>query len=476
MTTSAPRLAPEQDLRKYRSLRDYLVWWFFSLILIIGLLAAFGEYHATRKEALNMQDHNLELIAQLVADQQALTFPSMIAHGQLPSPPPPMDEPPQTDLSLKRKKHKESELQEAKIIIQPLVADGQPIQAHWIQVPKHLADGLSTLQSQGEDWRVFVRTLPTGQQFLVGQRTALRDELARYTSLRMMIPLVVLFPVLLLVITLVIRQAFKPITALALHTDQQKDGVPLPLNNQKIPREILPFVFSINNLLRRLSHSLNHQRRFIADAAHELRTPITALTLQTENLEHTALTPEGIERVRQLRQGLNRSQHLLEQLLSLAKQHSGYTGNIEYVSLTACLHEVLGDLMPLALQKNIDLGVVQQDDVAVHAALQDVQTILRNAISNAIRYTPEGGQVDIRIYGEEALAVIEVTDSGLGIPESDLLRVFDPFYRALGQNDAGSGLGLTIIQEIAQRYGGQVTLHNRPDQGGLRFEFRMVRA
>lgn len=458
----------------YRSLRSYLLRWFFALITIIGILAALGVYHSTRKEALKLQDHYLELIALLISNHYGELnhdYTVVPASSAFVFNTPPYAIPPATPL---KRKHKESELEEAQIVVQQLdIPDRR--EPHWIKAPDNLPDGISTVSSDGDDWRIYVRTLDSHQRFLVAQRTAVRNELAAYTSARMLIPFLVLIPTLFLMITLVIRRAFKPISRLAVQIDQQKDDSPLSLRDTTIPREILPFVQSINQLLARLNKSRNQQRRFIADAAHELRTPITALTLQSQNLEQSALDEEGIARVGQLRLGLDRAQHLLEQLLSLARQQSGLVAATDPILIKDCLQNVLGDLMPLATRKHIDLGVLHSDAVKVAASAHDIQTLLRNAIGNAIRFTPEHGRVDIRIAAEGPLAVIEVSDTGAGIPEADLVRVFDPFYRVLGQSAAGSGLGLSIIQEIATRYDGQVSLRNLSPHG-LMFRYAMAQA
>ena len=163
--------------------------------------------------------------------------------------------------------------------------------------------------------------------------------------------------------------------------------------------------------------------------------------------------------------------------MSLARQQGRNTGNIKHIALPTCLSNVLVDFLTLAQQKDIDLGVLRLDEISVLATAQDIETLLRNAISNAIRYTPIGRKVDIRIYAEtinnEKWAVIEITDSGSGIPEAEMTRVFDPFYRVLGQAATRNGLGLTIIQEIAKRYGGQIRLSNLENPHGFCFVFRM---
>jgi len=471
--TPYPQTHNDDVFKQYRSLRFYLILCFSGSILVIGILTALGVYHSTRKEALALQDHHLELIAQVMSKYHYNIVPNYTDGPKIkPSNHVPTD-PDQQEALINTEQA--TELQEAQIVIQPISFIPNKTELHWLQTPQSIQNGLSTIKSHGEEWRVFVSKSSTGQRFVVGQRTEVRDELAENTSLRMLIPLVILLPILILLVTFIIRQSFKPIAKLAAHIDQHRHGELLPLDDYKIPREILPFVYSINKLLTRLFKNMQQQRRFIADAAHELRTPLTALTLQAENLNHTQLSKEDAERVHQLQGGLLRAQKLLEQLLNLAKQQNGNIGERIQISLLNILKELLVDFIPLAAQKNIDLGVIQQEDVWVNATAQDMQMLFRNALSNAIRYTPIGGRVDIRIYAIATRAFIEITDNGIGIPDTELSRVFDPFYRVLGQTETGSGLGLTIIQEIAHRYHGRVTLRNIKHEAhtGLCFEFQI---
>jgi two-component system OmpR family sensor kinase len=465
-------ITPDNGLKQYRSLRIYLIVCFSGLILFVGTLTALGVYHSTRKDARALQNHNLEVIAQLVSNYHQIISPEY-TDGPKSNPVNSTTKRPSILFQFPESTNDASELQEAQIIIQPLNFTPQKFKNKWLEIPATISDGFSNIMSHGEEWQVLISTTSTGQRFAVAQRAEVQNELTTNTSLRMLIPLFILLPIFILVITMVIRQAFKPVTQLTNHIDQQKDGVTLPIDNVKIPREILPFVYAINQLLTRLSNNIAQQQRFIADAAHELRTPLTALILQADNLNRAKLSPEDAERVHQLQRGLIRSQHLLEQLLSLARQQSGIIDARSRISLLTILKELLVDFLPLAEQKNIDLGVLNSEDVWVHAAMQDIQTLLRNAISNAIRYTPSGGRVDIRIYATDSLAFIEIINHGAGIPEAELSRVFDPFYRALGQVEVGSGLGLTIVQEIARRYGGQVTLRNLEYCSGVCFEFQM---
>ncbi len=209
------------------------------------------------------------------------------------------------------------------------------------------------------------------------------------------------------------------------------------------------------------------QRRFLADAAHELRSPLTALSLQSEQLETAAMTPEARERLASLRGGILRLRALLEKLLTLARVQESADGRAEPRSIRQSIQDVLADLIHLAEFKNIDIGVVGDDDASVLISEVDLNTLVKNLIENAIRYTPQGGRIDISVTIRNGKPVLQVEDTGPGIPESDRERVFDPFFRILGSGEEGSGLGLSIVKAVAARVGAVITLGDAGD-GGLR--------
>ena len=208
------------------------------------------------------------------------------------------------------------------------------------------------------------------------------------------------------------------------------------------------------------------QRRFIADAAHELRSPMTALSLQAERLAQADMSAPASDRLHTLRQGLDRARKLLDQLLSFARAQSTSSRSGIRLSVQQLYRQVLEDLLPLAESKSIDIGITTAADALLEVDAVDLLTLVKNVVDNAIRYPPSGGRVDLSVGLGPETVLLEVTDSGPGIPEEERLRVFDPFYRVLGSEQIGSGLGLSIVQTIAQRIGAKITLEPADPQTG----------
>jgi two-component system OmpR family sensor kinase len=364
---------------------------------------------------------------------------------------------------------------EARIVIAPvsrLSGGGGSIQKqHSPPVPIDISEGFQIVNIQGESFRLYVHTLQSGQKIAVGQQTALRDEIAIDSALSTLLPLLLLIPVLVLLIRAIISKALAPIISHSRQLDQRDDLHLKPLPDAEMPAEIVPFVTAINSLMSRVDQVLMQQRRFIAAAAHELRSPMTALTLQAENMEHAASAVERSDRLQKLKNGLVRTRSLLEQLLSLARQQSG-ADSVAEVHLDQQLRQTLEDIMPLAIAKGVDLGCSRLEDILITAPAEALSILMRNAVDNAVRYSPVGGKVDVELYLEDGEVIFQVVDSGPGIPVGEEERLFEPFYRVLGSDETGSGLGLAIVHSIADRLGGTVTLRNREAVKGALFRFR----
>jgi len=337
-----------------------------------------------------------------------------------------------------------------------------------------LQDGLRVASRNGHPIRVLLRTRPDGSRFAVAQRTAIRDEIAQELALRTLVPIAALVPCLMLITALVIAGSLRPVVQLArdLDTRPADDMRELPVKGT--PSELHPFIASINGLLERIRLLLDQQRRFIADAAHELRTPITALSLQAENLEPVPLSAEGRDRLASLREGMRRTKHLLDQLLALARQETTLTETAEPIALDQLAKEVVADLLPEAARGSVDLGFALVEPIVAWGQPVMIRTVMRNLIDNAVRFTPSGGHVDIGIYREGGAAVLQVEDTGPGIPAGDLDRIFEPFFRGSRPAEDGAGLGLSIVKRIVERLHGSVLLENRSDAGetGLRATVR----
>src|SRR5258708_11113029 len=209
-----------------------------------------------------------------------------------------------------------------------------------------LQDGLRLASRKGHPIRVLLRTRTDGSRFAVAQRTAIREEIAQELALRTVVPIAALVPCLMLITALVIAGSLRPVVRLARDLDTRPADDIRELPAAGTPSELHPFIASINGLLQRIKSMMDQQRRFIADAAHELRTPITALSLQAENLEPVAVSVEGRDRLAALRNGMGRTKHLLEQLLALARQDAGLPDTAEPVALDRLAKGVVADLLP----------------------------------------------------------------------------------------------------------------------------------
>lgn len=290
------------------------------------------------------------------------------------------------------------------------------------------------------------------------QESGFRNEIARDGALRTVMPFLILVQVLLLIVADLVRKMFRPIAALSREIDQRAEQELHPVDDRHLPAEVRPFAVAINRLLTRVSQSMDAQRRFVADAAHELRSPLTALLLQAERLAAAEMSVLARERLTALSQGIERGRSLLDQLLTLAKAQSATGVPQSPVSVQDIYRRVLEDLMPLAEAKHIDIGVEGTQNAEVWVSEPDLIAVVRNLVDNAIRYTPEGGQVDLSVNVSGGKARLRIQDNGPGIPLDERDRVFDPFYRTLSSEQIGSGLGLSIVQTIAHRIGAEIRL------------------
>jgi two-component system OmpR family sensor kinase len=218
------------------------------------------------------------------------------------------------------------------------------------------------------------------------------------------------------------------------------------------------------------------QRRFVADAAHELRTPITALVVQAENLEQADLSQDGRDRLASLKTGIRRTGHLLEQLLTLAKYDGDISKDKPKGEFDRVLKEIVSELLPVAQNKSVDLGFCRIEPVLVPLEPVALTVLARNLLDNALRHTPAGGQVDVNLFTENGSVVFTVEDTGSGIPDADFDRIFEPFFRGSRSRGEGSGLGLSIARRIIERCHGSIRLENKSAPGsGLRVIVRIPR-
>jgi two-component system OmpR family sensor kinase len=330
-----------------------------------------------------------------------------------------------------------------------------------IVLPK-AAPGFSTLVSRGEQWDVFA--LEAGSDYIqVAELHKVRTGNALRVAFWSLLPILALLPILVLTIAVSVRVSLRPLDRLGRRVAHIDLNDLRPLDDADAPNELRPFLDSINLMMSRLSVRVDAERKFIANAAHELRSPISAMQLHVDNLRN-APAREHSERLDALQRGVNRTASLVSQLLGLARAEAGTTGKtVAPLSLPQIVAEVIADLLPLAIERDVDLGAGELEDLTIHAAEADLRVLVRNLVDNAIRYGGAGAHVDVSVLRTDERAVVQVVDSGPGIVDTDLDQVFDRFYRSGTSEEEGSGLGLSIAKTLAGNYGGRVTLTNCTD-------------
>lgn len=327
-----------------------------------------------------------------------------------------------------------------------------------VSLPAHLADGLHTLQADGDDdyYRVYIRTTEQGR-IAVMQENEYREDLAADAARQSVLPLLAALPLMILLTVWITHKAMRPVRKLSQSLEQRRINDLSALSVDNIPSEIRGFVTAIHLLLKRADEDIRHRQRFVADAAHELRTPMTALSLQAERLNNMSLPPDAARQPAVLQQSIRRNKHLLEQLLALARSQSDETPLTKTTfGLQSRFRQVLQELMPLALEKRQDIGVAVGGDVEVSADETEIYTLIKTFADNAVRYTPPEGRIDLGFTDEGKYLAVWVEDNGNGIPESERARVLDPFYRILGTEQQGPGL--SIADTLAKKYGGHLEL------------------
>ena len=342
--------------------------------------------------------------------------------------------------------------------------------------------GYSTADSDEGKWRIFA-IQHHGMTIAVAQPMRVRNQLATDAAWRTLKPFLLLLPALALIFWVLVSRGLRPLLHLAQSLTARSPESLESIQGLAVPDEVEPLVASLNNLLTRLKVARDAQRAFVADAAHELRSPLTALQLQVQLVERADSESARNAALADLKNGLQRTTHTVQQLLTLARQEPGaaeYT--MAPVSLAALVRSLVVDHQRLAEAQQLDLGVTDADENAIVQGDADaLRILLANLVGNALRYTPAGGRVDVACRQGEGCAFLEVADTGPGIPASERERVFDRFYRRGSEGGAadggksGSGLGLSIVRTIADRHGAEVSLSDG-ESGGLRVRVRFPRS
>lgn len=325
-----------------------------------------------------------------------------------------------------------------------------------VQNLQQLPDGFHNFTTVARHWRVYILTRER-ERIIIAQRTAYRNHIAKDSALSVVWPFLILMPILWLFTAIWIRRLFRATQEMSSELTARNANDLSPLDTKHVPTEIRPFITALNRLFSQLQAAIEHDKKFISYAAHELRTPITALTLQIARVDEPELTiQEQHKLIEQIKAGIARTEQLLTQLLSMARvQHQQQhlmTDNIQ-TALMPLLRGLIAELLPLAEQKKQNLSFDISENVYLPVCSNDLYTILKNILGNAIKYTPVDGQICICIRPTtDNKTILLIEDNGQGISESERQLVFEPFYRILGNNESGSGLGLAIVKTLCDQW------------------------
>ncbi len=356
-------------------------------------------------------------------------------------------------------------------VIQVWTADGLRVfqSTARAELPQRAVLGFSTVQARGTSYRLF--SVATGSQVIqVAQDLAARRQMAGSLALRTVSPMVVMVPLLMLVVWWVVSASLAPVARVRRQVAARQADELGELNEEDLPDEIRPLVLELNLLFHRVRQAFEAQRNFVADAAHELRSPLAALKLQVQGLRRATDDAGRDLAVNRLSAGIDRATRLVEQLLVLARQQSGSAVGLKAVpiDLTALARLALADVAVQAMSRQIDLGLVHADQSVVMGQEEALRILMRNLLDNAIKYTPVGGTVNLAIHRIDEQTLLTIDDSGPGIAPEDRKRVLDRFYRVAGADGNGSGLGLAIVKTIADLHQANLSIDHSESLGGLR--------
>ncbi len=344
-----------------------------------------------------------------------------------------------------------------------------------LHMPIPETPGFATQRLNGTDWRLF-STVSGPYIIIVGQDMTVRTELATSSTFRVLQPLCFLLPFIVIAVWIIVGEGLAPLERTARSVARRSPTSLEPISTKGLPSELSGLVDSINRLMERLKESLQAQQRFASDAAHELRTPLTALKLQTQMLQR-AKTPEKRDQyLGKINEGINRATRLVQQLLTLARLDPDASDKpVSTIPLGQLVESIAEDMTPIAAQKSITI-TTNAHAVSTEGMEDAVRLMITNLTDNAVRYTPEGGRIELSSLDEDGRAVVLISDNGPGIPPEERQRVFDRFYRALGTKTSGTGLGLAIVMRIVSIHHGRISIEDGLDGRGTTFRIELPKS
>jgi len=434
------------------SLRRRLLLWLLPATFLAGVLASVGTYWGAFLELGDLLNGQMRYIAEHVSVGEG-DHVALVDAG-------------------KHKKHVDEDKAD-EVLLQVWRAGKLDFTTDpALTLPPPQQPGLNDVLVGGQTWHTFVDQRDD-RLIRVAQAQDARWEALAGLALHLFWPVLSLLPLLALFLWFGIGYGLKPLHRIAVELTQRNVNSMEPIVTGSLPDEVKPLVDGLNDLLQRLEQAFTMQKHFIADAAHELRTPMMALSIQTQLAQSADDPEERKAALAQLQHGVGRLTHLAQQLLTLARlEPEAQSAEPQPVELSALCKSVISDQIRIADAKQLDLGLMGSETAVITGDPGNLRILLNNLVDNAIRYTPQQGRIDLAVHQDSNGIVLEVCDSGPGIPEAERVRVLDRFYRGHNPNESGSGLGLSIVKRIAEQHGAVVLLDTGVEGRGLRVEVR----
>lgn len=431
------------------SLKRHILALTLSAITLVWLAAAAFTYVDARRELNEILDAHLAQASTLLVAQASHELEEIdTEHGPLP--------------------HKYS-LQVAFQVWQ----DGSQLRLRSANAPAEpltlQESGFSDVAVDGQHWRVF-STWDNAHSMLihVAEKTEVRDELARGIAANLLRPLWIALPLLAMLLWIAVRGGLRPLTRLTREVEQRAPDNLAPLDATATPSEVTPLIERLNQLFTRIGITLENERRFTADAAHELRTPVAAIKAQAQVSRGAASDDERNHALESAIAGCDRATHLIEQLLTLARLESVTAEALESCDLHKLAASVLAEIAPTALDKGVQLELAEGEEATANGLPALLKVMLRNLIDNAVRHTPMGTTVRVEVSTLQGRPCISVCDDGPGLSAEELEKISQRFYRPLGTIASGSGLGLSIVRRITELHHAQLTFSSGETKSGLK--------
>lgn len=350
--------------------------------------------------------------------------------------------------------------------------NGKVLRLHSANAPEQpLSDrdhGFSDKVIDGHRWRVFSTWDESGKNLIhVAEHAEARDELARGVAGNLLKPLLFSLPLLAFLLWMAVTRSLRPLVKLTNEVAQREPDNLAPLDAGTAPREVAPLIDRLNKLFVRFDASMQKERRFTADAAHELRTPVAGIKAQAQVARAAANEAERIHALDNAILGCDRAAHLIDQLLTLARIDTLSDEATVPCQLRTIAAEVIAAIAPTALNQNVHLELTQGDEVEVRGNPVLLRILLRNLIDNAVRHTPQGSSVRVDVTQDREGSCLSVIDNGAGLPEPELAKLAERFYRPVGTNANGSGLGLSIVKRVAETHAASLQIAPNKDGQGL---------